>query len=308
MIRGYLMGNVEILKIRYRDFLKGIFKARAGDCGESPAVRKVQADCVEEPVQEYDPKAGQPGRNVQWVPASQVVINRMFDLAKVTPEDYVIDPGSGDGRMVISAARLGARALGIEFNPRLVELSRKNAEKEGVENRAIFVQGDLFTADLSEATVLALFLREDINIALRPKILDMKPGTRIVSNIFHMRDWKADEVIEVEDENYYFKNHTVYFWVVPAKAGGAWKMPHGELTLEQNFQMIKGAIKSGGATAPVSGKMTGERINFTAGGRQYTGRVAGDMMELETDDGIGGGWKATLTREGYQPDISSSVR
>ena len=229
----------------------------------------------------YRLNPGQPGKDVEWVPASQVVINRMFEIAKITPEDYVIDLGSGDGRMAIRAAKMGARALGIEFNPRLVELSRKNAAKEGVSDRVTFIQADFFEASFSEATVIALFLREDINLALRPKILEMAPGTRVVSNIFHMGDWKADEVVKVEDEDYYFKNHTVYCWIVPAKLEGTWELPQGELKLKQCFQMITGTLKSGGLSMHVSGKMTGERIDFVAGGKKYAGRVSAGKMEVK---------------------------
>jgi len=230
----------------------------------------------------YRPNPGQPGKDVQWVPASPVVINRMFEIAKITPEDYVIDLGSGDGRMAIRAAKMGARALGIEFNPRLVELSRKNAAKEGISDRVTFIQADFFEVDFSEATVIALFLREDINLVLRPKILEMMPGTRVVSNIFRMGDWKADEIVKVEDEDYYFKNHTIYFWIVPAKVAGKWTLPQGELELEQNFQVISGTLKSEGISKQVAGKMKGERIEFIADGRKYTGRVTGDRIDLET--------------------------
>jgi hypothetical protein len=215
----------------------------------------------------------------------------MLDLAKVTAGDYVIDLGSGDGRIVISAAKLGARALGIEFNPFLVELSRKNAGKERVSDRATFIQRDLFKTDFSRATVLPLFLRRDINIRLRSKILDMKPGTRIVSNIFDMGEWKADEVVKIEDEDYYFKNHTVYFWIVPARVGGIWKLSIGGLSLEQDFQIIRGSLKSGNVTSPVRGKMIGDRISFTADGREYRGRVKGRRMDLETEDGSDTGWR-----------------
>jgi hypothetical protein len=231
--------------------------------------------------EEYSPKPGQRGKDVEWVPASPLVINKMFDVAKVSSEDYVIDLGSGDGRMVISAAKMGARALGIEFNPRLVELSRKNAAKEGVSDRATFTQADFVEADFSAATVVALFLREDINLALRPKILDMAPGTRIISNIFHMGEWQADEIVEVEDENYYFKNHTIYYWVVPAKVAGRWPVPQGELELEQNFQMISGSLQLEGITASVSGKMTGRRMDFVADDKKYAGRFTENGLELQ---------------------------
>lgn len=250
------------------------------ESGKVPVVTKPKDYTPPESEQEYKPVPGQRGKDVEWVPCSQVVMNRIFEIAKVTPEDYVIDPGSGDGRMVIGAAKLGAKALGIEYNPQLVEISRKNAAREGVSDKAAFAQGDLFNTDLSEATVIALFLREDINLALRPKILDMKPGTRVISNIFHMGDWKADEIVEVKDEDYYFKNHTIYFWVVPAKVGGTWKLPEGELILNQTFQMISGTLKSGGASTPVSGRITGDRINFIADGKQYSGLITGNVMKL----------------------------
>jgi len=288
------MWNFEYIKNWFTWISKWIQKRGSGACGGMPACGETESDLQADAAQDYKPAPGQKGKTVEWVPASLVVINRMFDAAKVTPEDYVIDLGSGDGRMVISAAKLGARAMGIEYNPKMVELSMKNAAREGVSDRATFVQGDLFEADLSGATVLSLFLREDINLALRPRILNMRPGTRVVSNIFHMREWKADEVIDVEDENYYFRNHTVYFWVVPAKAGGTWKLPDGELSLEQSFQMINGTLRSGGVTTPVSGKMTGDRIMLTADGIQYTGRVTGNLMEIKTNDGSSAGWKATL--------------
>lgn len=288
------MWNCENIK-NWRTWIsKRILKRGSGECSGMPACGEAESDLRPDEAQEYTPAPGQRGKTVEWVPASPVVIARMFDAAKVTPEDYVIDLGSGDGRMVISAARLGARAMGIEYNPKMVELSMKNAAREGVSDRATFIQGDLFEADLSGATVLSLFLREDINMALRPRILNMRPGARVVSNIFHMREWKADEVMEVEDENYYFRNHTIYFWVVPARVGGAWKLPDGELMLEQSFQMISGSLRSGGVTAPVSGRMTGDLISFSADGIQYTGRVTGSLMEINSNDGSGAGWKAIL--------------
>jgi len=290
------------VKNRVACFLKRSFKGLAVDRTlkdsvsqyEAPLCKGDDSFCQAGIDQEYNPNPGHRGKDVEWVPASQVVINRMFEITKVTAEDYVIDLGSGDGRMVIGAARLGARALGIEFNPRMVELSRKNAEREGLTGRAAFVQADFFNVDFSSATVLTLFLREDINLALRPKILDMRPGTRIVSNIFNMGDWQADEIAEVEDEDYYFRNHTVYYWVVPARVKGAWKFPLGELRLDQGFQMINGYLRSDTTVTPVTGKMTGGRIGLTAGGRQYAGCVNGDLMELKTNNGGNEGWSATL--------------
>src|SRR5262247_3819788 len=142
---------------------------------------------------EFQPQVGQEGKDVIWVPTAQALVDKMLDMAKVTPKDYVIDLGSGDGRTVITAAKRGARAMGIEYNPDMVELSKRNAAKERVSDKASFVKADLFESDFSQATVITMFLLPDINLRLRPKILDLKPGTRIISNSFTMGDWSADE-------------------------------------------------------------------------------------------------------------------
>src|SRR6266513_2493154 len=143
--------------------------------------------------QQYEPHVGQEGKDVIWVPTPQALVDKMLDMAKVTPKDYVIDLGSGDGRTVITAAKRGARALGIEFNPDMVALSRRNAAKAGLSDKATFVEADIFRSDLSPATVITLFLLTDLNLKLRPTILTLKPGTRIVSNTFRMGDWEPDE-------------------------------------------------------------------------------------------------------------------
>src|SRR6185369_12898348 len=142
---------------------------------------------------EYEPVPFQAGKDVVWVPTPQIVVDKMLDLAKVTPQDFVMDLGSGDGRTVITAARRGARALGIEYNPDMVALSQRNAVKNGVADKAEFRKADLFETDFSKATVVTMFLLPQINMQLRPKILAMKPGTRIVSNTFDMGDWTADD-------------------------------------------------------------------------------------------------------------------
>ena len=148
---------------------------------------------------QFEPQVGQAGKDVVWVPTPQELVNKMLDLAKVTPQDYIIDLGSGDGRTVITAAKRGARALGIEYNPDMVTLSQRNAAKENIGNRAAFTKADLFETDFSQASVITMFLLPDINLKLRPKILDLKPGTRIVSNTFTMGDWKADETSSVTE-------------------------------------------------------------------------------------------------------------
>jgi Methyltransferase domain len=237
---------------------------------------------------EFKPEVGQAGKDVVWVPTPQALVDKMLDMAKVTPKDYVIDLGSGDGRTVITAAKRGAKALGIEYNPNMVELSKQNAAKEGVSDKATFMKADLFESDFSQAQVITMFLLPSINIKLRPKILNLKPGTRIVSNSFDMEDWKPDETATVEGCSNWC---TAYLWIVPAKVGGDWKLPQGELTIKQTFQMISGTLKRGSATTPINGKLHGDQISFTAGGTQYSGRVNGNSMELDS-----GGSKLSATR------------
>ncbi len=240
--------------------------------------------------QEYQPQVGQQGKDVVWVPTPQALVDRMLDMAKVTPKDYVIDLGSGDGRTVITAAKRGAKAQGIEYNPDMVELSKRNAAKEGVSDKATFLKADLFETDFSQATVITMFLLPDINLKLRPKILNLKPGTRIVSNSFDMGEWKPDETATVTEGCASWC--TAYLWIVPAKAEGAWKLPQGELALKQTFQMVSGTLKNGSNTQQITnGKLNANQISFTAGGTEYTGRVNGNVMEGSTKSG--GSWKAT---------------
>ena len=247
-----------------------------------------QAQASQKP---FEPQVGQAGKDVVWVPTSQALVDKMLDMAKVTSLDYVIDLGSGDGRTVITAAKRGARALGIEYNPEMVELSRRNATAAGVGEKATFVKADLFESDLSQATVITMFLLPQINLRLRPKILDLKPGTRIVSNTFTMEEWTPDqtETIGGDCSNWC----TALFWIVPAKVGGTWRLPQGELTLKQEFQMLSGSI---GSTKIADGRMRGSDISFTAGGAQYTGRVNGSSMQGTVTGGNGASWTATKIR------------
>jgi SAM-dependent methyltransferase len=211
-------------------------------------------------------------------------------MAKVTAKDYVIDLGSGDGRTVITAAKRGAKALGIEYNPDMVELSKRNAAKEGVSDKASFVKADLFESDFSQAQVITMFLLPDINIRLRPKILDLKPGTRIVSNSFTMGDWSADETATVKEGCVSYC--TAHLWIVPAKVEGIWQTPQGELTLKQTYQMLSGTLKSGNSSAAIAnGKLNGDQITFSAGGVEYSGRVSGNSIEGLAKSSSN--WKAT---------------
>jgi hypothetical protein len=230
----------------------------------------------------YEPTVGQEGKDVVWVPTPQVVVDKMLDMAKVTAADYLMDLGSGDGRTVITAAKRGATAIGIEYNPKMVELSKRAAEKEGVSSRATFVKADLFLTDLSRATVITMFLLPEINLKLRPAILKLRPGTRVVSNTFTMGEWEPDETATIGgDAGCNSSWCTVLFWVVPASVAGQHKIPQGELALKQQFQMLTGSLRADGKTYAVKGKVRGSEVTFTAGGREYRGRVNGSKLELK---------------------------
>ena len=234
-----------------------------------------QATATQKPAQPqtFEPKVGQAGKDVVWVPTSQALVDKMLDMAKVTPKDFVMDLGSGDGRTVITAAKRGATAMGIEYNPDMVELSKKNAAKENVTDRAAFVKADLFETDFSKATVITMFLLPDINMKLRPKILDLKPGTRVVSNSFTMEDWDPDQTETITGECTSWC--TALLWIVPAKVEGTWTTPQGDLKLTQTFQKLSGTL----GTNKIEGKMNGDQITFTAGKTTYTGKVNGTTIQ-----------------------------
>jgi SAM-dependent methyltransferase len=228
---------------------------------------------------EFEPVVGQEGKDVVWVPTPQALADKMLNLAKVTPQDYVIDLGSGDGRIVITAAKRGARAHGIEYNPDMVELSKRLAAREGVAEKATFAKADLFESDFSAATVITMFLLPDINLRLRPTILNLKPGTRIASNSFNMGDWTADQTVEVTKEEGCDSYCRAYLWIVPAKVEGRWKLPQGELVLKQTYQMISGDLNAGAGRISISdGRLSGDQISFKIGNSQYTGQVIGGAI------------------------------
>jgi precorrin-6B methylase 2 len=246
------------------------------------------------PQQPYKPVEGQEGKDVVWVPTPPAMVEKMLDLAKITPDDYVIDLGSGDGRNVIAAARRGARALGVEYNPDLVELSKRAAVEQGLGDKAMFVQGDMYEADISHATVLALFLLPENLRKLTPKFLNLKPGTRIVANYFGIEGWMPDTVEKLEGECFNWCSALLY--IVPAKVAGTWRLPQGELTLEQNFQTVSGTLKMGGQSVAISnGRLRGDQISFVAGGVDYMGRVNGDTINGEMKSGTRGEWAASRT-------------
>lgn len=242
----------------------------------------------------FEPQVGQQGKDVVWVPTPDLLVANMLDMAEVTPQDYVIDLGSGDGRTVIAAAKHGARALGIEYNPEMVALSKRNAAEAGLAaDRATFIEADLFATDFSEATVLTMFLLPSINLKLRPTILDLKPGTRVVSNTFNMAEWTPDESTSIADQNC-TSWCSAHLWIVPAKVGGAWRIGEAALTLTQTFQMLSGTLQTGASSVEITdGRLLGEEITFNAGGAMYSGRVTGDAMQGTLTSSRSGSWRAT---------------
>ena len=228
----------------------------------------------------FEPTVGQAGKDVVWVPTPQVTVEKMLDMAKVTPKDFLMDLGSGDGRTVITAAKRGLRAQGVEYNPDMVELSKRNATQAGVTDRATFVRGDIFETDFSKAQVITLFLLPTLNEKLMPQLLKMRPGTRVVSNSFLMGDWMPDQTETVANCTSWC---TAHLWIVPADVSGTWQMPQGALILDQSFQMLTGSLNKQPIT---DGKVNGYDVTFKAGGTTYTGRLDGTTLK-------GSNWSAT---------------
>lgn len=264
--------------------------------GGAVALAGLLAVFAQRQLHESLPRAGQPGKDAPWVPTPEALVHRMLDKAKVTAGDYVVDLGSGDGRIVIAAAKRGGRALGIEFNPSLVELSRTNARKEGVSGKASFVEADLFQSDFSDATVVTMFLPPDAMLKLRPKLLGLKPGTRIMSTNYKMEDWEADDTVTIEDGC--STSCTAFLWTVPATVAGIWRASQGEFIFKQRFQILTGTYAVGEYSVPiVGGRLRGDEITFSEGGAQYEGRVKDAVMEgSATVGGRQRPWKATLAR------------
>jgi precorrin-6B methylase 2 len=238
----------------------------------------------------YTPQVGQAGKDVVWVPTPEALVEQMLRMARVTKNDFVIDLGSGDGRTVIMAAqKFGARAMGIEYNPDLVALSKRNAERAGLGDKVQFVHGDIFKTDFTKATVLTMYLLPGLNIKLRPQILDMRPGTRVVSHAFNMEDWEPDQTATVEGRD-------AYLWIVPAKVQGEWTLsvPAGgaeetwQVALKQEFQKLTGTARLGERSFPLAdARMRGTEIRFSfvdANGakREFVGRAQGDRLEGTT--------------------------
>jgi len=227
--------------------------------------------------EKYTPSVGQQGKDVVWVPTSQALVDRMLQMAQLTADDRLVDLGSGDGRLVITAAKHGAISRGIEFNPDLVAISKRAAQAEGVAQRATFEQADIFESDFSDASVVTLFLLPSLNLRLRPTLLDMKPGTRVVSNSFAMEAWEPDESVEVKENctNYCH----AYKWIVPAKVAGTWKIGERELELKQTFQVLDGTLSDGANQRRISNaRLNGANITFSVDGQTYSGKVDNKQM------------------------------
>ena len=249
------------------------------------------------PADSYKPVPGQPGKDVVWIPTPDATLDKMLDMAKVTREDYVIDLGSGDGRMVIAAAKRGARAHGVEFNPDLVVLSQRAAVAAGVADKATFSQGDMFEADISRATVMPLFLLPNHLNTLAAKFLRLKPGSRVVSNTYEIGGgWEPDETVRTE---LCLSWCIAHLYVVPARAAGYWRLGEGvSLTLEQHYQQVYGSYQIDGvAVAIENGRLRGEEISFTVNNAVYSGRVSGNTMTGTAHGRTKREWQATRVSE-----------
>lgn len=230
----------------------------------------VAAQQADEP---FEPYSGQPGKDVVWVPTPDATVQVTLNLAALTPQDYVIDLGSGDGRMVIAAALRGARGHGVEFNPKMVDLSNRYAKDAGVADRAMFIEGDMYAADLSKASVLPLFLLTQNLDKLVPNFLKLRPGVRIVTVGYTISDWDYDEAARVQPPCNAWCS--VYKYIVPANASGAWKLAGSDFLIEQKFQKFKGSL---GGVPVEEGRLHGDEISFIVGGVQYYGSVNGSEM------------------------------
>ena len=237
----------------------------------------------------FEPVPGMPGKDSVWVPTPFVTLEKMYDLAKLTPKDFVMDLGSGDGRAIIVAAKRGTPGLGIEWNQDLIDLSNKLAKEAGVSHLAKFERGDMFAADISKASVLGLFMLPDQLAKLTPKFLAMRPGSRITVNGFGIPGWTIDQTEKATGDCGTWC--TAHLYIVPAPVAGTWRLDDADLALTQSFQMVTGTLTRGGKATPIAnGRLNGEEITFTLGDAHYTGRVAGNTMNGDVN---GKPWSAT---------------
>jgi hypothetical protein len=245
----------------------------------------------------YTPVQGQAGKDVIWIPTPEGLIDKMLTAANVTHQDKVFDLGAGDGIIAITAARkYNAQSVGIEFNPDMAQFARRKVAEAGLNDKVRIITGDIFQEDFSSATVVTLYLMPHLNMKLRPTLLKMKPGTRIVSHAFTMGDWEPDETMS-------YRHSVGYFWVVPAQVEGAWVMNGMDggpirLNMSQSFQNIGGTLTRGGQTfAMLGARLRGDEVKFQfitpdrkvhafsgrVDGRRLTGNVVSDYMHTPVE-------------------------
>ena len=234
----------------------------------------------------YEPEIGQLGKDSVWAPTPDRLIVRMLQMADTGLRDVVIDLGSGDGRIPVTAAkRFGARGIGVEFDADLVAYSNRLAAREGVANRVTFLRQDLFETDLTSATVIAMYIGPQVTMKLRPKLLTLKPGTRIVTHQFTMGDWEPDETARVESP-------PGYLWIVPARVDGRWRLEYAnqryDITMQQTYQMLSGTATSSGKASPLlAARVRGESVRFSiidvnGDSRTFNGTIGAGTMQGTT--------------------------
>lgn len=252
---------------------------------------------------DYKPQVGQSGKDVVWVPTPDEVVQRMLRMAKVTPQDTVYDLGAGDGKIAIAAGKIGATSVGIEYNPDMAKLAQCYVQAENLAGKTRIIQGDVFKEDFSKASVVTMYLLPELNLRLRPTILNMKPGTRVTSHQFTMGDWEPDETAEVD-------YRTAYLWIVPAKVEGAWTLREQgagnaqyTVNLSQKYQKVTGDVAAGNAKQPLVGAtVRGEEIRFAFNDdkgvtRTLTATVRGDELTGTLKGAGGAETKVTGTRK-----------
>jgi SAM-dependent methyltransferase len=312
MTRASILRTPTRAACRFAPAAAALLFASGAAWGQQTAPVAAPAPATQE-AKSYEPARGQRGKDVVWIPTPEALVTRMLKLAQVTPRDVVVDLGSGDGRIVIAAAKeFQAKALGLEFDEKLVAHARRRAEEAGIAKQVEFRQADIFTTDFSQADVVTMYLLPDLNLRLRPTLLAMKPGTRLVSHQFTLGTWQPDETSWIQ-------GRPAYLWIVPVNTGGTWQARYPgrngdvavELSLEQEFQKVTGAVEFGGLRTrlrnpQVEGSAIGFAFTDTDGiVRRVQATVTGDRME-GTISGPTGAGRFQAERSGAMPPLGGS--